>query len=129
MRLLRRLVDLLASSIVFVVSRWDGGRDRLVLLLTKLREALKAETIETKEMLAIYNRFTQGKASKEELQKAHDQLKDVLKTVGLGVILMLPFAPITLPLLVKLSELVGFNLFPSSLRGPPKKKSTTESSH
>ncbi|MDP2561759.1 hypothetical protein [Psychrobium sp. 1_MG-2023] len=79
-----------------------------------LKVALAQEKDETKEMLAIYGKATQGKASKQEMSIAHAQFFDVLKGIGLGVFAVLPFAPITIPLLVKVADLVGVDLLPSS---------------
>ncbi|NRA83599.1 MAG: hypothetical protein HRU22_07480 [Gammaproteobacteria bacterium] len=82
--------------------------------MIKLKAALAQEKQETKEMLQIYAKFTQGGASKVEINIANKQFLDILKGLGLGVFALLPFAPITIPLLVKLAKLVGVELLPSS---------------
>lgn len=84
--------------------------------LTKLRDGLSKETDETKEMLEIYYRWTNGKASDEELAKANEQFADVVKAMGLGVFLLLPAAPITIPFFVKLGKIVGIDVLPSAFR-------------
>jgi hypothetical protein len=85
---------------------------RRALLL--LKSALRQEKKETKEMLEIYRRYTQGNASKEELTIANAQFFDLLKGLGLGVFAVLPFAPITIPIIVKLGQWMGIDVLPSS---------------
>ena len=82
--------------------------------MVALKIALAQEKQETKEMLSIYRRYTQGHTSKEELKRANEQFVDILKGLGLGVFAVLPFAPLTIPLVVKLGSLVGVDVLPSS---------------
>ncbi|CAM3794313.1 MULTISPECIES: hypothetical protein [Pseudoalteromonas] len=82
--------------------------------MVALKLALAQEKQETKEMLTIYRRYTQGEVSKEDLQKANAQFVDILKGLGLGIFAILPFAPITIPLVVKLGHWVGVDVLPSS---------------
>ncbi|MBU3004517.1 hypothetical protein KO534_14275 [Paraglaciecola arctica] len=65
-------------------------------------------------MLITYKRFTRGQASKLEMQQANQQFVDVIRGLGLGVLAILPFAPITLPFVVKLGEKIGVNVLPSA---------------
>ncbi|WP_394189949.1 hypothetical protein [Pseudoalteromonas atlantica] len=82
--------------------------------MVALKIALAQEKHETKEMLSIYRRYTQGDVSKDELTKANSQFVDILKGLGLGVFAVLPFAPITIPFVVKLGRWVGVDVLPSS---------------
>ncbi len=82
--------------------------------MVALKIALAQEKQETKEMLTIYRRYTQGDVSKEDLSKANAQFVDILKGLGLGVFAILPFAPVTIPLVVKLGQYVGVEVLPSS---------------
>jgi hypothetical protein len=82
--------------------------------MLELKAALSQEKQETKEMLEIYKRYTLGNAGKEELKIANEQFLDLLKGLGLGVFAVLPFAPITIPLIVKLGQWVGVDVLPSS---------------
>lgn len=82
--------------------------------MVALKIALAQEKQETKEMLTIYRRYTHGEVSKEDLSKANAQFVDILKGLGLGVFAVLPFAPITIPLVVKLGRYVGVEVLPSS---------------
>ncbi|KYL32445.1 hypothetical protein A2I98_17320 [Pseudoalteromonas agarivorans] len=82
--------------------------------MVALKIALAQERQETIEMLTIYRRYTQGQTSKEELKRANEQFVDILKGLGLGIFAVLPFAPITIPLVVKLGRMVGVDVLPSS---------------
>ncbi|MAD89293.1 MAG: hypothetical protein CMK64_06270 [Pseudoalteromonas sp.] len=87
---------------------------RLRRSMLALKVALAQEKQETKEMLDIYKRYSFGEAHKSELKIANEQLVDILKGLGLGVFALLPFAPITIPLIVKLGQWVGVDVLPSS---------------
>ena len=84
--------------------------------LVRVKLALSQEKAETKEMLATYRRYTKREATKEEMQQANKQFLDVLKGLGLGVFAVLPFAPITIPLVIKVGRLVGVEILPSSFK-------------
>ena len=94
----------------------EGNRDGLKKGLLKLKSALATESTETKEMLEIYFRFTKGQATKEELKKAEEQLQDVIRAMGLTVFGILPLAPLTIPVIVKLGQKLGIDVLPSALR-------------
>ncbi|MCG6199972.1 hypothetical protein [Psychromonas antarctica] len=79
-----------------------------------LKSALTQEKQETKEMLAIYKRYTKKQASAEELREANKQFADILKGLGLGMFAILPLAPITIPLIVWLGKVVGVDVLPSA---------------
>ncbi len=48
------------------------------------------------------------------MHTANEQFLDILKGLGLGVFAVLPFAPVTIPLVVKLGQWVGVDVLPSS---------------
>lgn len=79
-----------------------------------LKGALAQEKQETKEMLLIYKRYTRGDATKEEMRIANGQFVDLIKGLGIGVVAILPFAPITIPVVLKLGKWVGVDVLPSS---------------
>ncbi|WP_158968077.1 hypothetical protein [Paraglaciecola sp. L3A3] len=79
-----------------------------------IKRALRQETDETKSMLKTYRKYSQGQASKEEMIEANAQFFDVIKGVGIGIFAVLPFAPITIPLAIKLGRMVGVEILPSS---------------
>ena len=82
--------------------------------LLMVKQGLAQESRETKIMLSTYKRFTKGRASKLEMQEANKQFVDVIRGLGLGVLAVLPFSPITLPFVVKLGEKIGVNVLPSA---------------
>lgn len=87
-----------------------------------LKAALNQEKDETREMLIIYRQYTKGQASKEQLAKANEQFLDVLKGIGLGVFAVLPFAPITIPVVIKVGQWVGVDILPSSFSDSKARK-------
>ena len=87
---------------------------RLKRQMIKIKIALAQEKTETKEMLAIYRKYTQGNASETEMLMANKQFLDLLKGLGLGVFVVLPFAPITIPVMIKIGKWVGVDIIPSS---------------
>lgn len=98
------------------VSRISKRRFRLRLKrdMLMLQGALAQEKQETIEMLEIYKRYTKKQASKKELAEANQQFADLLKGLGLGVVAMMPFAPITIPIVVKIARYAGVEVLPSS---------------
>lgn len=79
-----------------------------------LKEALSKEGAQTKVMFETYARFTTGKATQEEMENANKQFRDVLKTLGLGIFAVLPAAPITIPLILKIGKKLGIDILPDS---------------
>ncbi len=98
------------------VSRIQGRRMRnnFRRSMLDLKIALAQEKEETKEMLQIYGKGIKGQADKKDLAVAHAQFFDLLKGLGLGVFAVLPFAPITIPIIIKLAKAVGVDVLPSS---------------
>ena len=98
--------------------------------LLNLKAALANEPEQTKEMLQIYLRRSMGeKVDDHELKRARQQFQDLFKGAGLGVLLFLPFSPITLPFIVKLGEKIGISILPDSFAGifnKQKSKVSTE---
>ncbi|NRD74772.1 hypothetical protein HQQ94_16415 [Shewanella sp. VB17] len=90
--------------------------------LLLLKEALAQEKQETKDMLVTYKRYTKKQASHEELREANKQFGDLLKGLGLSMFVVLPFAPLTIPLVVKLGKIVGVDVLPSSFNNMSEKK-------
>jgi hypothetical protein len=82
--------------------------------LLKLKLALSQEKAETRQMLSIYHSYLQGEASAKQMKEANAQFLDILKGLGLGVFAVLPFSPITIPIIVKLGKLVGVEILPSA---------------
>lgn len=117
MKILKKIhrAPLRVSKIKVKRARIDFKRSMVCLKL-----ALAQEKEETKEMFEIYGKGIKGEANKKDLAIAHSQFFDLLKGLGLGVFALLPFAPITIPLLIKLAKLVGVDLLPSSFNQQDK---------
>ena len=90
--------------------------------LIMVKHALAQEKQETKEMLTIYKRYTLRRATPEEMRVANQQFIDVLKGLGLGVFAVLPFAPITIPIMIKVGKWVGVDILPSSFNDSERQR-------
>lgn len=82
----------------------------------KLKDALAQQSVGMKEMLKTYFNYTHGKATKEDMLKAEGQFQDFLKTLGLGVFAVLPFAPITIPVIIKVADKHGVDIIPTAFK-------------
>lgn len=90
------------------------SRRRIRRDLLAVKAVLAQEKEETREMLTVYRKFTQGDASSQEMKEANKQLVDILKGVGVGIFAVLPFAPITIPFLIYLGKRFGVEILPSA---------------
>ena len=57
-------------------------------VLSKLQESFLIENRENKKMLDVYIKYVEGSASNEELDFANEQLKQILKNLGLGILII-----------------------------------------
>ena len=64
-------------------------------------------------MLDIYIKYAEGNASEEELDNANEQLKEILKSLGLGILIVLPFSPVTLPYIFSKAKDLNIDLIPN----------------
>ena len=96
-----------------------GRKIRKVLVLLQI--TLKQDTESTKEMLKTYYSFTQGNINQEELEKANKQLNILLKELGFGVLTILPFSPITIPLVARLAKKYQIDIVPEWFKDSLKK--------
>ena len=81
--------------------------------LSKLQKSFLVENRENKKMLDIYIKYAEGSASMDELDFANEQLKQILKNLGLGVLIILPFSPITLPYIFSKAKELEIDLIPN----------------
>ena len=98
----------------------NAAKEKLKDQLNLIKRGLSIETKETRAMIKTYLRFTQGKASQEDMNEANEQFRDFLKTIGLGALAVLPFAPVTIPFIVKLGKKFGIEVIPSGFREDEK---------
>ena len=89
--------------------------------LVLLQITLKQDTESTREMLKTYYSFTQGNVNEEELEKANKQLNILLKELGFGVLTILPFSPITIPLVARLAKKYQIDIVPEWFKDSLKK--------
>ena len=54
----------------------------------------------------------EGIATDEEVNEANYQLKQVLKSLGLGILVILPFSPISIPYILKKAKEFEIDLIP-----------------
>ena len=81
--------------------------------LSKLQESFLVENRENKKMLDIYIKYAEGSASEDELSEANLQLQQIFKNLGLGILLVLPFSPITLPYIFSKAKELNIDLIPN----------------
>lgn len=112
------------------VTRITHKRSKLKLQrqMLGIKLALAQEKSETKEMLTTYRKYTMRQATSEEMIVANKQFIDLLKGVGLGVFAVLPFAPITIPVVIKVGRWVGVEILPSSFSEMGKLKKNNKKS-
>ena len=86
---------------------------KIQLYLHRLQESFLEENEENKKMLDIYLRYVEGDASDEDIDYANNQLKQNLKSLGLGDIVVLPFSPITIPYILKKTQEFNIDIIPN----------------
>ena len=64
-------------------------------------------------MLDVYINMIEGTASDEEINLANSQLQQILKNLGLGILIILPFSPITLPFIFSKAKELNIDLIPN----------------
>lgn len=89
------------------------NRNKLQKYILRLKESFLEETEENRKMLDIYVKSIEGLASEDEIKYADNQLNQIFKNLGLGVLTILPFSPITIPYVVKKAQEFGIDLIPN----------------
>ena len=85
---------------------------RVKKIIAFLKEKLTDETESSRAMLKTYSDYLKGEASEEELEKANQQLNEILKDLSLGLMAVIPLAPITIPMIAKLAKKHNIDLLP-----------------
>jgi CRP-like cAMP-binding protein len=88
---------------------------RLVDEAHRVRAYFAAQWGRGKIMTATYQNFLRGTATREEMERANAVLRDYFKIAGVGTLLILPGAPLTIPLVAKLGKALGVDIFPSDV--------------
>ena len=86
--------------------------DKLKQNLLKLKDLFLEETEENKKMLDIYISYIEGNANEEDITEANEQLIQIFKSLGLGVLVVLPFSPISIPYVLKKAKEFDIDLIP-----------------
>ena len=81
--------------------------------LLKLKDSFLEESEENKKMLDVYIKFIEGKATEDEIEYENNQLNEIFKSLGLGVLTILPFSPITIPYVMKKAQELGIDIIPN----------------
>ena len=81
--------------------------------LLKLKDSFLEESEENKKMLDVYRKFIEGEATEDEIEYANNQLNEIFKSLGLGVLTILPFSPITIPYVMKKAQELGIDIIPN----------------
>jgi hypothetical protein len=87
----------------------DGRAKKIIAFL---KEKLTEETEPSRDMLKTYSDYVKGEATDEELDKANNQLNEILKELSLGLMAVIPFAPITIPMIAKFAKKHNIDLIP-----------------
>ena len=85
---------------------------RVKKIIAFLKEKLTDETESSRAMLKTYSDYLKGEASEEELEKANQQLNEILKDLSLGLMAVIPLAPITIPVIAKFAKKHNIDLTP-----------------
>ena len=81
--------------------------------LLKLKDSFLEESEENRKMLDVYIKSIEGEASEDEIDYANNQLNQIFKSLGLGVLTVLPFSPITIPFVIKKAQELGIDIIPN----------------
>ena len=88
---------------------FDG---RVKKIIDFLKEKFTEETESTRTMLKIYSDYVKGEANDEDIEKANKQLNEILKDLSFGLMAVIPFAPITIPMIAKFAKKHNIDLLP-----------------
>ena len=88
---------------------FDG---RVKKIIDFLKEKFTEETESTRTMLKIYSDYVKGEANDEDIEKANKQLNEILKDLSFGLMAVIPFAPVTIPMIAKFAKKHNIDLLP-----------------
>jgi len=94
--------------------------------LFKLRDSFLEESEENRRMLDTYANYIDGTASDKEIDEANYQLKQVFRSVGLGILVVLPFSPVSIPYVLKKAKEHNIELIPDWYKALSKDKDELE---
>ena len=85
---------------------------RVKKIIDFLKDKFTEETESTRTMLKIYSDYVKGEANDEDIEKANKQLNEILKDLSFGLMAVVPFAPITIPMIAKFAKKHNIDLLP-----------------
>ena len=88
---------------------FDG---RVKKIIDFLKDKFTEETESTRTMLKIYSDYVKGEAKDEDIEKANKQLNEILKDLSFGLMAVIPFAPITIPMIAKFAKKHNIDFLP-----------------
>jgi hypothetical protein len=88
---------------------FDG---RIKKIIDFLKEKLTEETQSSRAMLKTYSDYLKDEATEDDLEKANKQLNEILKDLSLGLMAVIPFAPLTIPMIAKFAKKHNIDLLP-----------------
>ena len=94
--------------------------------ILRIKDSFIEETDENRQMLDIYMKHLEGSATGNDINKANRQLKQVFKSFGMGILLILPFSPISIPYVLKKAKELEIELIPDWYKALRKDKDSLE---
>jgi len=94
--------------------------------ILRIKDSFIEETDENRQMLDIYMKYLDGSATDNDVNKANRQLKQVFKSFGMGILLILPFSPISIPYVLKKAKELEIELIPDWYKALRKDEDSLE---
>ena len=88
------------------------AEQRLLVEALKMRKFFNVQLEHGKFIAQVYQKYMRGDAKKEEMEKANLYFRDYLKMAGLSTLFILPGAPLSIPLAVKIGKALGVDILP-----------------
>ncbi len=107
---LARIQDLLKS----VGEAYEVTNERLERDFNALQRGMALEAIAAREMMGTYYRFVRRQATPQEMEEANAEFRNLLKSLGLGTLFVLPGSPITIPAAIKIARSFGIDILPKN---------------
>ena len=88
------------------------NKNKIEEIIIKAKETFLEQTDENRKMLDVYFKYVDGDVDEKDLVEANKQFRQVLRSLGLGVLVILPFSPITIPYVIKKAKELGIDIIP-----------------
>jgi len=96
-----------------ISNKYRSQKNKIKQSLIDLKKVLETESKESSQMLDIYYKYIAGEKIKDDdLEKANDQLRDILKGLGALGIFALPGGVLAIAFLVKVGKYFGVDILP-----------------